>query len=161
VHQVRGRTEFVFSCDAFRGLAKIAFHYYLVHNKRGYRGDEAEFHAIRDYIQNGVGDYEQFFDRPGPEFAMPFGETSPGRGTTPGNWCHILAAHEVEGDIVVYMRFFAGPGCEGQAQQVSLARIRSQIIFPDGFWGHVYHYEGRPDDRYSGIVERARLHRLA
>jgi hypothetical protein len=161
VREVRGRTEFVFSSDAFRGLAKIAFHYYLVHNQRGYRGNESEFQAIRQYIREGIGDHEHFFDRAGPTFAMPFGETSPGRGTTPGTWCHVLAAHEVDANIVVNMRLFAGPGFEGEVHQVTVGRIQSRIVLPGGFWGHVYHYDMRSGDRYSGFVERAKLQRLA
>jgi hypothetical protein len=158
---VRGRTEFIFSTDAFRALAKIAFHYYLVHNRRGYRGDEPEFHAIRQYIRNGIGNHELFFDLPGPTFAVPFGETIPGRGTTPGNWSHILSAHEVDENIVVNLRLFAGPGFEGEVHQITLGKIQSRIVLPSGFWGHVYHYDLLTDDRYSGFVEQARLQRLA
>jgi hypothetical protein len=161
VRQVRGRTEFVFSVDAFRAIAKIAFHYYLVHNHRQYRGGEPEFNAIRDYIRNGNGNSEQFFDLVGPTFLMPFGETSSGRGTTPGNWCHVFATHEVAGNIVLDLRFFCGPGHEGEVHRVTLGRIQSQIVLPGAFWGHVYHYDMRPDDKYSGFVERARMQRLA
>lgn len=159
--QVRGRTEFVFSTDAFRALAKIAFHYYLVHNQRSYSGHEPEFDAIRQYIRDGIGDYDQFFERPGPTFAVPFGETSPEKETTPGNWCHILSAHEVNGSITVNLRLYAGPGFEGETHQVTLGEIRSQIVLPGGFWGHVYHYDLPSDSRYSGFVEQARIQRLA
>ncbi len=157
--RVRGRTIFEFSTDAFRGLAKIAFHYYLAHNQRGYQGNEPEFNSIRQYIKSG-GEYEQFFNQSGPRFEMPFGETSPGRGTTPGNWCNILAAHEVDKNVVVNMRFFAGPGFDGEPHQVTLAKIRSKIICPTGCWGHVYHYEKGRSDRYAGHVDTARLTRL-
>lgn len=161
VHRVRGRTEFVFSTEAYRAIAKIAFHYYLVHNQRGYRGGEPGFDAVRRYIREGVGDYKHFFDLAGPTFLMHFGETNQGRGTTPGNWCHILAAHEVADKIVVDLRFFAGPGSKGEVHRVTLGRIHSRIVLPGAFWGHVYHYDMRPGDKYSGFVERARLQRLA
>lgn len=160
VKQVRGRTVFEFSTDAFRALAKIAFHYYLAHNQRGYRGNEPEFCSIRQYIKRG-GEHERFFNQPGPGFAMPFGETSPGLVTTPGNWCHILAAHEVDKNVVVNMRFFAGPGFVGESHHVTLSKIQSKIICPAGYWGHVYHYEKGRSDRYAGHVETARLTRLA
>jgi len=45
----------------FRGLAKIAFHYYLV-NQPFITGDEAEFSMIRDFILNGNEDgYQTIF----------------------------------------------------------------------------------------------------
>jgi hypothetical protein len=161
VRRVRGRTEFVFSGDAYRAIAKIAFHYYLVRNQRGYRGAEPQFAAIRDYVRNGVGAYNQFFDRAGPTFLMPFGETSSGRRTSPRNWCHILAAHETHGDIIVYLRFFAGPEFEGESHRVMLGNIQSKIVLPAGYWGHVYQYGSTAEGKYSGIVEQAQIQRLA
>jgi len=158
--QVPGRIIFTFSTDAFRGIAKIAFHYYLTHNRRGYQGSEPEFRSLRNFLKRG-GEHESFFDQPGPRFAMPFGETSPGLSTTPGNWCHILAVHEVDKDVVVNMRFFAGPDFVGESHQVTLGKISSKIICPTGCWGHVYQYETDRSDRYAGHVEPATLRRLA
>jgi hypothetical protein len=159
VKRVRGRTIFQFSTDAYRAIAKIAFHYYLVHNRRGYRGDEPQFSEVRQYIKKG-GEHEQFFDRAGPSVAMPFGETSPGCVTLPASWCHVLAAHEVDKNVVVNMRLFAGPDSLGEAHSVTLGEIRSKIVCPTGYWGHVYTYDNCGGDKYAGFVDKATLRRL-
>ncbi|MEX2170641.1 MAG: hypothetical protein WD851_15100 [Pirellulales bacterium] len=159
-HLVPVRTTFEFSIDAFRALAKIGLHYYLVHNRRGYCGSEPEFRELRQFIARG-GEPEKFFDRAGPPFAMPFGPTRFGTSTTPGTWCHIFAVHEVDKDIVVSMRFFAGPGSVGEHYQITLGTIQSRIICPAGAWGHVYEYVRDRNGRFTGRKLQATLSRLA
>lgn len=151
IAHARGRTVFVFSLEVFRGIAKIAFHYYLVHNRRGYRGNEPEFSGIRRYIRQG-GKFERFFEQRGPKFLPLAGVPS---GQTLADWCHVFGVHEVDKSVVVNMLLFAGPEYSGDAHQVTLGRINSKLILPSGMWGHVYRYQPNRNDSFSGKVEDA------
>jgi hypothetical protein len=105
--RVPGRVEFEVSIGYFQALARIAFHYYLLRNNRGFKGHEPAFTDIRRFIRYG-GDKTRFFDASSRRFAIPFGETKAGM-TCPKNWCHVLGADETGPEIVVYMHFFFGP----------------------------------------------------
>lgn len=157
---VPGRISFEFSADADRAIGKMAFHYYLTHNQRGHDGSEREFSAIRQYLRHG-GNPDSFFGQPGPEFRMPFGEDASGVVWTPSNWCHVLLAYEVEKQIVVYMRLFAGPDHIGEEYQVTLGSIAGKLILPSGIWGHAYLRDDSRADRYDGHVEAVEPERLA
>ncbi|OHB59861.1 MAG: hypothetical protein A2167_08755 [Planctomycetes bacterium RBG_13_46_10] len=110
ITQVNVRTKIVVTDHYFRSLAKIAFHYYLVHSSRGFRGDEKCFGPIRDFIMNGGND-KDFFNKSGPKFIMPFGKILSGGVITPNQWCHIMAADETDKEAVVYIQLFVGRGC--------------------------------------------------
>jgi hypothetical protein len=153
-YQIRGQIKFEFSTDAYRALAKMAFHYYLTRSRRGYTGREPEFQDVRHYIMEG-GDADKFFGRHGPEFQMPFGGDC-----VPAKWCHVLSAYEERDQIVVNMRLYAGPDFEGENYTVKLGDLSSNIIVPSGTWGHVYEYDISRDGRYSGAVQDASIARL-
>ncbi len=50
------KTTFRFTDHYFRAIAKIAFHYYLVHSQRS-KGNEECFAPIRNFIMNGGKEY--------------------------------------------------------------------------------------------------------
>ncbi|WP_145246903.1 hypothetical protein [Aeoliella mucimassa] len=156
---VKGRIRFEYSTEADRAIAKIAFHYYLIHNQRGFDGSEPEFAAIRQYLWQG-GDSTLFFNQAGPSFELPFGEDPSGVVRTPSNWCHVLLAHEVDAQVVVYMRLFAGPEHVGEEYHVTLGSIEGRIVLPSGTWGHIYHYDEERNDNYSGHIQSIKPEQL-
>jgi len=160
ITQVNGCVTFKVTDHYFRSLAKIAFHYYLVHSRRGFRGDEQCFSPIRDFIMNG-GDDKGFFKQPGPKFAMPFGEIPSGGVITPKQWSHIIAADETDKVATVYIQLFVGPGCVPKPHYIKLADINSNVIIPSSTWSHVYLYdESQKSGRYAGEVKEAQITRI-
>ncbi|MGD0551898.1 MAG: hypothetical protein ABSB25_04520 [Sedimentisphaerales bacterium] len=158
--QISGCITFKVNDHYFRSLAKIAFHHYLTHSRRGFRGDEQCFEPIRDFIMNG-GNKEAFFNQSGPKFAMPFGEIPTGGVLTPKQWCHVMAANETDKVAVVYLQLFVGDGCIPKPHYIQLGNIHSKIIVPNSTWGHVYLYDESPgSDRYAGQVEQAQITRI-
>jgi hypothetical protein len=138
---VPGRVKFMLNDNYFRAICKIAFHYYLVHSNCGHRGDEDCFKSIRDFILRG-GDHRPFFDPPDrPAFIFPFGERSSGAIATPVQWCHVLAASEINGHAFAYVQLFVGPGCITAPHCVSLGRWKNPDITSRSIWGHVYLYD--------------------
>jgi len=129
IHQVKGRVIFRFGDHYFRAIAKIAFHYYLTHSRRGTRGDEREFESVRQFIMNG-GDPTEFFPVDLTRFAMPFGKLPDGGALMPSKWCHILCADESSGDAVVYVHLFAGPKSVRKGHHLRLGRVPGSIIVP-------------------------------
>ena len=157
---VEGRIAFKATDHYFRSLAKIAFHYYLTHSRRGFRGDEQCFDLIRNFIMNG-GDDKAFFKQPGPEFVMPFGKIPSGGVKTPKYWCHIIAADETDKVAVVYLQLFVGRGCIPKPHYIKLADINAIILVSNSTWGHVYLYDESPrSGRYAGQVEQAQITRI-
>lgn len=154
-HSIHGRGTFYFETWYYQALAKIAFHYYLCHNKRGLRGDEPAFAATREFIRDG-GDKDTFFKPPGPQLIAPFGEVPGGIITSP-TWLHLLGGFEVDRTIVVYMQFFVGPDHVSRPHYVTLGVIKSPVVLParTGLWGHVYEYEDDRTDTKAGKVTEA------
>ena len=149
----KGRTTFTVNEHYFRAVAKIAFHYYLAHSRRGFRGDEQCFTPMRDFIMNG-GNHDAFFNQPGPKFAMPFGDIPSGGVIPPKQWCHVIAADETDKVAVVYIQLFVGPGRVPKPYNIKLADINSIIVVSNSTWGHVYLYDESPiSDNYAGRVE--------
>ena len=159
-HHIDGRIAFKMTDHYFRSIAKIAFHYYLIHSRRGFRGDEQCFGHIRDFVMNG-GNVQPFFKQSGPKFVTPFGKIPSGGVITPNRWCHIIAADESDKLAVVHLQLFAGPGCDTRSHYIKLADIKSIILISDPTWGHVYLYDESPSsDRYAGQVEQAQITRI-
>jgi len=160
VTQAVGCVTFKVTDHYFRALAKIAFHYYLIHSRRGFRGDEQCFGPIRDFITNGGND-KAFFKQSDPTFIVPFGEIPSGHVITPKQWCHVIAADETDRVAVVYLQLFVGPGCVPHSHYIELAEIKSNIVVSNPTWGHVYLYNESPrSGRYAGRVEQAQITRI-
>jgi len=160
VHRVQGRVTFCFSADYYRALAKIAFHYYLVVNKRGFRGDESIFDAIRDFIMKG-GDHKQFFDTDGAKFFSPSRELPGGGAVVSDVWAHVLAADGEREEAVVNVMLFMGPKRVPPPHHVRVAIFDSPLIVPKAQTAHVYVYHDSPDsDGFAGIVRRESVNRI-
>jgi hypothetical protein len=152
--------EFSVTKDFYRVLAKIGFHYYLVHNPRGLQGDEAGFESIRNFIKNGDGDVAGFFRTTGPTFATPFGPTASGKILCPASWCHILAAAEENKNIVGYLRFYLGPRALPDPHYVILGTIESDIMLPSPAFGHLYQVDFARTDKYAGDASPLTMTRI-
>lgn len=161
VHTVKGRITFTFTDHYFRAIAKVAFHYYLVHSRRGTRGDEPEFDPIRRFILEG-GNVDSFFPDDLTRFVVPFGELRAGCALLPSTWCHTLAADESSEDVVAYVHLFAGPEAVRKGRHIRLGRVPGSIVVPGSVWGHVYQYDNdESGGRYAGQVRAVSLNRLA
>jgi hypothetical protein len=147
---------FVVNTEYFRAIAKIAFHYFLAHSSRAYRGDEDHFKHIRHFIMHG-GESEGFFkQRSHRQFRLPFGDLASGGVVTPKQWCHFLAATELDGEALTYVRLFVGPGSLPPPHYVSLGHLPNRVITPRDVWGHVYLYDDpQKPGRSCGRVEAA------
>jgi len=153
-HDVPGRVTLTVNDHYFRVIAKIGFHYYLSHSRRGLRGNEPEFDALRNFIMEG-GDFEEFFDSSNQAFATPFRKLPTGGIITAKNWCHILAATEVSNKAIAYVHLFVGPKCIPLPHQITLGTLACQVIVPTYAWGNSYIYDDPQAKRGSaGRVEK-------
>jgi hypothetical protein len=160
VHRIAGRASFTFHADYFRAIAKIGFHYYLLHTRRGIQGTEPEFAAIRDFIRNG-GDHKPLFEAPGARFALPFGEVPDGRAVLPGVWTHIVAADETADAAMAMVTLFMGPRSLAPVYHIRLATFASPIIVPDARFTHAYLYDAAESSgTHAGRVEAISSTRL-
>lgn len=153
--------QFVVNDRYFQAVAKIGFHYFLSHSRRGFKGDEPCFADIRRFIMDG-GNSDQFFKSDKrPTFMLPFGELPGGGVVTPNQWCHILAACEAGRQAVAYVQLFVGRGCIPSPHHISLGHWDSPIVTPKSTWGHVYLYDDpQQNGRYAGRVENAQISRV-
>lgn len=114
-HSFPGRVKFEITDASLRAVAKIGFHYFLVHNERGLRGDEAFFAPIRRFILDGEGNPGQFFPASGPQMALPFGPNE-----APLNWCHVLQAGEHGELLFANVLLFLGPRIRREPKRIRL-----------------------------------------
>lgn len=153
IHRVPVRHRFEVNEHTFRALAKIGFHYFLSHTRRGLVGSEPCFAEIREFIRHG-GDWRPFFTQTSP-IRMPFGPV-PGKGVyAPSVWCHLLAVFEATTDLRVHVQLFLGPKFLGTVWVVKLGRGQG-IELPEsvGVHGHMYVYSNRqPAEGFAGRVE--------
>jgi|SRR5579863_3894951 len=117
------------------------------------------FAPIRKFISSG-GDQQSFFNSSGRTFRVPFGKLQGGRAVTPNAWCHVLGADESREVIVVFVSLFAGPEHVPNAIYVTLGRLPSQLVIPNGVWGHQFVYDKYPAGKYAGEVFEVSMTRL-
>ena len=154
-HRVLGRVYFSVTERYFQAIAKIAFHYLLIHTRRGFSGTEPGFGYIREFIVNG-GAVDQFF-APSPKPISP--PLSLRKDT---RWCHVLIANESANPICVQVQLFTSPSGTGTPYQVMLGQLDSAILVPAYVYGHRYLYDP-PENRrgrYSGEVRDLPILRL-
>lgn len=156
--RVPTRVTFTLTEQYFQATAKIAFHYYLVHSQRGFRGDEKEFAPIREFIFAG-GDLEQFVSHDGTRFELPFHEFAGYKGV-PHHWCHILAADDTSTKVVAYVNLFVGPHSLGTPWYVTFARPNTRVLVPKSVRAHVFKITQRQgSSRFCGHVVEASIRR--
>ncbi len=160
VHSDQVRIEFCFSVDYYRALAKIAFHYYLVVNRRGLRGDEPMFDAIRCFIMKG-GDHTKFFDAGGAKFDSPFQKLSGGGARLSAVWGHALAVDEEQVTATVNLMLFVGPRRLPPSHHIRVALFSSGLSMLGAQTAHQYVYYDKPDkDGFAGYVCEASVNRM-
>jgi hypothetical protein len=133
----------------FRALAKVAFHYYLLHSRRGLTGGEPNFGPIRRFITEG-GDQEPFFRGAAP-IRSPFGHAGSCM-VLPSRWCHLLAVDESGPDIYAMVQLCVGPEFAAPAYNIALGRSPGGILIPGATAAHGYVYGADSDERYAGNV---------
>lgn len=133
--------------DSCRAIAKIGFHY-AVQCFPNIRGHEVEFSQVREFIQNGIGETDDFVKWRKP-IAKEFTE-----GALPDKWRHLLVTIQNEGKISTVIQFYAGPEFIGPCFVVELGLCPSKILLPDPRKGHefVYDDEGSPHG-YDGFMK--------
>jgi hypothetical protein len=156
---VKGRTKFTYNGDYWRAIAKIAFHYYLLNTRRGFRGDEPAFDDLRRFLLSG-GDPRPFFTNSHAKFLMPFRELKGGGAFLPRNWAHILASDESHTGPVVMVTLFIGPRNMPRSHHVTLAKFATPVILPRAQSCHAYLYEPKAIDGFAGAVEQISLEDL-
>lgn len=153
VYRVPGLLSFTVGDHYFRALAKMAFHYYLCYNGSGVRGDEPEFASLRRFIREG-GAPEPFLTTPRESpvyFGVPFGDVVGGGVVSSARWCHLLAADDSQGTIVVYVQLFVGPGYANPPYYMALGPAPIGLRAAEG-WAHMLSWE--PGSKAKGAVGR-------
>lgn len=151
-HSIETRIDIQVTDHYFRAIAKIAFHYYIVHNRRGHSGNERIFDSIKNFIMNG-GNGDKHFYTGKSNFHMPYGTI--GNGViTPNKMCHYIAVDERHGNIMVLVHLFVGKGIITKSHIVILGKTNS-IIVPNAVHGSEYVYE--PIPKFDGVRHEAQV----
>jgi len=133
----------------FRGIAKIAFHYYLAFNEIGHLGSEPIFEPIRNFIRYGKGKKQDFISEhrgylvKNPEIASTFG--------------HIFYSEVTSKSIVTLEQLFVGRGYNPPYYKIIISKNSFLIEIPRQVFGHNYSYLPLDERKqYDGT-----LHKLA
>lgn len=144
--KVRG--EVVYDTRYFRAIAKIAYHYYLIHSKI-FAGSEAEFDTIRRFIRYGEGNAE--------EFVLSGGEMKlrdPSGASRPAYYGHVLRTDIACDHISVYVQLCVGHDYPAPCYKVFLSREKHGFLLSSDEFGHYYRYfEQHEDSQYDGVIE--------
>lgn len=139
----------IYGREYFRAIAKIAFHYFLLHSGL-FDGSEPEFEALRRFIRYGEGNEKDFVVEEGAPTIY-----DPSRQDAPPFWGHILLMDMVPDGIAVWLQLFVGHAYRPNWRKVVLSTRRRGVLLPSEEFGHVYHIlEPGKRLRYDGIVER-------
>jgi hypothetical protein len=158
IYEGHTTAEFSVTKDFYRVLSKIAFHYYLVQNGRGLKGNEAAFAPIREFIIDGSGSIDHFFKTTGPQFVTPFYKTELGI-VCPTNWCHIIAAAEEKNSIVIFLQLFVGPRSLPDPHYITIS-TSEELYFPSSrSFGHVLQIDDR-ETKYAGEMSELSMTRI-
>ncbi|MFT3686403.1 MAG: HNH endonuclease [Phycisphaerales bacterium] len=150
-HTVHAVTTFTFHVDYFRALAKIGFHYYLLHSRRGLTGREPIFSALRSYLMEG-GDHGLFFGRSNSGIRTGFGVV-PGQGAVlPPQWMHIVGANEEGSSIIATVSLFMGPKHPARVHNILLGRASDNLVVPGACYAHEYVYSDEQGSAFAGQV---------
>jgi hypothetical protein len=86
-----------------RGVAKIAFHYYLKMSNV-HTGGELLLQPLRRFIRYGEGDPDNFVILMAPHFIEAFA-----KGESPDTFCHFLAFYKFDSYLTAVLQLFVGP----------------------------------------------------
>lgn len=133
----------------FRAVAKIAFHYFLVHSTL-FLGFEDEFQTIRKFIRYGEGDEQDLIEEVDEPIAY-----DPSGADRPPYYGHILRTEITPKAISVCVQLFIGHDYKPRWHKVLLSREAHGIFLPTEEFGDYYRYL-EPDKRscYDGVIEK-------
>lgn len=140
----------VYGREYFRAIAKIAFHYFLLHSHSGlFNGSEPEFERVRRFIRHGEGSEGDFVI----EGSAPLLCDSSGRDRPPF-YGHILLMDIGLDRIAVWVQLFVGHDYKRSWRRVILSTERRHVFLSSEEFGHYYRIiEPRKRSRYDGVVE--------
>jgi len=115
----------------FRGIAKIAFHYYLAFTTVGHRGNEALFDPIRRFVRDGRGRVQDFVSKHEGYFVEGLKQ-----GWRPPTYGHILYSNLTNKTITTRVQLFVGPDYDPPYYAVCLATDPLSIAIPRQTFGH-------------------------
>lgn len=132
----------------FRAVAKIAFHYFLLHSKL-FDGSESEFEMIRRFIRYGEGGECDFLEKNNQPIAQ-----DPSGKDRPPYYGHVLRTEITSKSIAVCVQLFIGHDYKPEWYRVLLSQKKRVIFLQTEEFGHYYKYL-EPDKRshYDGVIE--------
>jgi hypothetical protein len=142
------RGSVTYDARYFRALAKIAFHYLLVHSQL-FDGSEEEFDSIRRFIRYGQGCEGDFVMKGNGPIAY-----DPSGRDRPPYYGHVLRTDVSLRTIAVRVLLFTGRDYKPDWYNVTLSRKEHPIVLPSEEFGHYYKYL-EPEERtqYDGVIE--------
>lgn len=132
----------------FRAIAKIAFHYLLVHS-RLFSGIDKEFDGVRRFIRYGEGHEGNFAAKGSGPIAY-----DPSGSDRPPYYGHVLRTDISPKRIAVCVQLFIGHDHKPDWYRVTLSREEHLIFLPSEEFGHYYRYI-EPEERgqYDGVID--------
>jgi hypothetical protein len=144
---IKGSGRLTYDDRYFRGIAKMAFHYYLAFNEIGHMGSELVFKPIRDFIryskgkrENFISEYKGYFVK-NPETALTF--------------AHIFYSETTSKSIITLEQLFVGPEYNPPYYKIIISKNPFLIEIPRQVFGHNYSY--LPFDQkkqYDGTIHK-------
>jgi len=147
--KLKASGEITYGREYFRAIAKIGFHYFLLHSKL-FNGSEQEFEAIRQFIRYGEGDVRKFLAKGSSNLAH---DTS-GRDR-PDFYAHVLRTDISCEQIAVFIQLFIGHDYKPNWHKVILSVKNHPVLLTSEEFGHYYRYLD-PQNRvqYDGVIEK-------
>lgn len=134
--------------DYFRAIAKIAFHYFLLHSKV-FDGSEPEFDALRRFVRYGEGDEGRFIVKVDGAIAY-----DPSGRDRPTYYGHVLRTDVSPDRIAIDVQLFFGHDYTPNLYRVNISDKRPAIFLPSEEFGHYYRYlEPEKRTQYDGVIE--------
>lgn len=134
----------------FRAIAKIAFHYFLIHNN-DFSGYESCFEPIRRFIRYGEGENDFVVQKKGNLVA------DINQGYRPKYYGHFLISSVNNSNLVTDVQLFIGHDLDPPYYTVLLGKNPRTIILPTQQTGHFYSYF-EPENRKEYTGEMQELH---
>lgn len=132
----------------FRGIAKIAFHYFLKFFAQ-FNGNEKQFAGIKEFIKSG-GNPDNWVRQIEGSFIAGL---NPG-ATTTDRYCHLIAVEKNERVIRAMLNFFVGPGgVPSHYYEVFIGQNPEGIIYPQVLGHQFVYYDKVGEDGYSGRMD--------
>lgn len=133
----------------FRAIAKIAFHYFLLHSKL-FDGSEAEFKSIHRFIRYGEGDEWNLIEKGNQSIAQ-----DPSGRDRPSYYGHVLRTEIASKVISVYVQLFIGHDYMPEWYRVHLSQKMRKVFLQTEEFGHYYKYfEPNKRSQYDGEINK-------